>query len=196
MTHVTWKRRSFRREDRSARGNAVFRSVGAELRLAASARHRKVRGVGQRTVTGGDVRKLFAMAALCVAVGAARPAVAQSVPEGQSCGGLLCDIGVLGHKTTPVPNGAAAAPPVAPRAEAAPAPVAAPEPVVAEARKRTVRKKKRIAKAAPASAPRVAAVSKPAAAAETAKPPASGATAVSDPLSQPRPAIFRFRPLY
>ena len=37
----------------------------------------------------------FAIAAAVV------PARAQSVPEGQSCGGLLCDIGVLGRKGSP-----------------------------------------------------------------------------------------------
>jgi hypothetical protein len=34
-------------------------------------------------------------------VGAARA----QAPEGQSCGGLLCDMGVLGHKTTQGANG-------------------------------------------------------------------------------------------
>ena len=43
--------------------------------------------------------RLLTIAALLVASGA--PAWAQSIPEGQSCGGLLCDMGVVGRKTAP-----------------------------------------------------------------------------------------------
>lgn len=38
------------------------------------------------------------------------PALAQAIPPGQSCGGLLCDMGVFGHKVAPGPNGEPASP--------------------------------------------------------------------------------------
>lgn len=144
------------------------------------------------------MKKRFAMSALfvAVAVAAVDPAFAQSIPEGQSCGGLLCDMGVFGHKSTPGPNSDAAAPPAGPRAEAAPPPVVAPEPVVSAAKKRTVRTKKRIARAAVAPRSTVAAANKPTAAAKTTKPTASGASAISEPFSQPRPSNFTFQPIY
>lgn len=50
--------------------------------------------------------KRYAIFLLCAAMTAAAvPASAQAIPPGQSCGGLLCDIGVFGHKVAPGPNG-------------------------------------------------------------------------------------------
>lgn len=58
------------------------------------------------------------------ALGGVGVAAAQDIPEGQSCGGLVCDLGLFGHK---VPPKAAATPPATvesvspkPRAEAPP----------------------------------------------------------------------------
>ena len=49
----------------------------------------------------------------------AGPALAQTVPPGQSCGGLLCDMGVFGHKVQPGPNGEPPSPAQMAAAEAA-----------------------------------------------------------------------------
>lgn len=159
-------------------------------------------------MTGGDVKKRFAMYAFfaAVTVVAAGAAFGQSIPEGQSCGGLFCDLGIFGHKTTPTPNNDAPAPPVNPRAEAVtpksvvsePVP---PErvlstPVVSGREKRTVRKKRRIAKAATASAPAVAVARKQTPAEEPAPPPASTGPSILNPFAQPQPSKFGFRPLY
>lgn len=57
----------------------------------------------------------------------AGPALAQAIPPGQSCGGLLCDIGMFGHKV-PVGGEPVAAAPGGPVASAgAPTTVAAAE---------------------------------------------------------------------
>ena len=121
--------------------------------------------------------KVFARAAICTALltAIAAPALAQQTV--QSCGGLLCDIGLLGHKIQTGPNGEpptqaqiAAANASDPHylpcndfvcrafggksAEAAPPPpppVAAAEPEPAKP-KATRKKKRHVAKAEPAAA--------------------------------------------
>jgi hypothetical protein len=40
-----------------------------------------------------------------LAAGLAGPAMAQNIPAGQSCGGLFCDMGVVGHKVPVGPDG-------------------------------------------------------------------------------------------
>ncbi len=71
--------------------------------------------------------------------------LAQEVPEGQSCGGLVCDLGLFGHKgaskpSTALPSPAVVAPVPAPQ-RAAGTPEPAPEP------KRLAHKKTHVAKA-------------------------------------------------
>ena len=138
-------------------------------------------------------------------LGFAAAGVAQEIPEGQSCGGLVCDLGLFGHKTAPKPAQAApaAVDPVPPPARTA----AKPE-VAAETR-RPAHKKAHVAKAAsvkatagakPAKAEPTAALGLPPAApslapapvAAPAPPPSPVATALAPPPSfavpEPAPA--------
>lgn len=125
---------------------------------------------------------------------------AQEIPEGQSCGGLVCDLGLFGHKTAPKP--AAEAPagvPVPPPQRAAARPEPAPE-----SKRAAVHKKARVAKAVPkAEAPRataareglgaapVAATLSPPTAASPASSPAASpvAAALSPPPSMMAPPV-------
>ncbi len=75
-------------------------------------------------------------------------ALAQSIPADQSCGGLLCDMGVVGHKVE------------APAPVVAPAPVA-PAPAAGAAPAQPSRPRPRLARKTP-RAPRFAAVPAPA----------------------------------
>ncbi len=101
--------------------------------------------------------KRFARFALAAALSAgAGAALAQTIPEGQSCGGLLCDMGVFGHKTEPKVE----AKPAEAKVETKPAPVAARAPVTSEPR-RVAHARARPAKVAarpPAPRPKVARV--------------------------------------
>lgn len=103
-------------------------------------------------------RDRSARVALAVAglLALASPSLAQAVPDGQSCGGLVCDLGLFGHKTEKVPS------------------VAAPQPVVVEpTRAATI--------AEPSVAPKVAKKSKKAHvarlnSAKPARPPSAAST--------------------
>ena len=106
----------------------------------------------------------FAAAACLTALmaGAAGPAVGQSVSEGQSCGGLLCDMGIFGHKTTQPPKaGATAVPPTAHPVEAPPRMAAEPSVIRAEPARRIARKQKKIEKVVAAPPPRATVASRP-----------------------------------
>lgn len=157
---------------------------------------------------------LYALFA-AVTVGAAPPASAQSTPEGWSCGGLLCDMGMFGHKAAPAPNGDVALAPAGAAAEAAPAAVsepeaskpAVPERVVTAPKQRTaVRKTRRIAKPAVAPAVADAAARRPTAAARrptavaskpaAAEPIPSSGLPLPDPLARPQSPKFSFQPIY
>ena len=105
-------------------------------------------------------------------VGFAGAGVAQEIPEGQSCGGLVCDLGLFGHKTTPKPASEAPRPAAAP-----PDPIraaAAPEPT-----KPVGRKKARVAKVnGPKVVPAKAAATSPAS-----RPTVSAATMGAPPIA-------------
>ena len=137
-------------------------------------------------------------------LGFAAAGVAQEIPEGQSCGGLVCDLGLFGHKTAPKPAQAApaAGDPVPPPAR----PAAKPE--VAAGTRRPAHKKAHVAKAASVKAtagakpkaeptaalgvPPVASSLVPAPVAAPAPPPSPVATALAPPPSfavpEPAPA--------
>lgn len=167
----------------------------------------------------------WALAALLAGAWLAAPVAAQSVPEGQSCGGLLCDMGVFGHKTGP----ATAAkvndppPPLVRAGTSAPQPSAAKAPATAGIATPVVRRKRRVARAAPkeptpaatrkavAAQPTATVVAEPrrqagvppaatprpaASPAAAAPPPASERTVVLNPFSQPDASSLGFRPLY
>ncbi|VVB48815.1 hypothetical protein RHAL1_03511 [Beijerinckiaceae bacterium RH AL1] len=116
-------------------------------------------------------RLVSALPALALLTGAA---LAQEIPADQSCGGLLCDMGVLGHKVAPTPPATAPAagvpvpPPVA-AAGVADAPVAP-----------RARRKPRVARRAPGvtAPPSVSAAASPAV-------PAPAAQAPSAPVAAP-----------
>ena len=96
-------------------------------------------------VNDADARRLLAGIVLIAAAtfGLVAPVAAQDVPEGQSCGGLVCDLGLFGHKTGPKPAVAAPGPAVV-------APIPVPQRAAATSEpepKRSARKKTHVAKA-------------------------------------------------
>ncbi len=109
-----------------------------------------------------DSRYPLARIALIAAatLGFATAGTAQEIPEGQSCGGLVCDLGLFGHKSAPKPTEAV---PTA----GSPVPAAvrtAAKPEAAGETRRPARKKARVAKTASVKT----AVTKPAKAEPTA----------------------------
>ena len=172
----------------------------------------------------GRMRTRLALAVLLVGASLAEPVAAQSVPEGQSCGGLLCDMGVFGHKTVPNPAPRSEGPsPLQQAGAASPQPVAVRAPAVAETRMPAVRKRKHVARIAPkpsiaiaSSKPKVPAdpttsavveprlqasppttPTRPASTPVAGVPPtASEQTVVLNPFSQPGASSFGFKPLY
>ncbi len=125
--------------------------------------------------------KRFAQIALAAALSAgAGAALAQTIPEGQSCGGLLCDMGVFGHKTEPKPAETKVETPVAASAAARAAPVK-PEPRrLAHARARPAK----VAARPPAPRPKIARVeARPA----TTVAPAVAAPSLMAPASMTMP---------
>ena len=151
--------------------------------------------------------------------GLAAPLSAQStsIPEGQSCGGLVCDLGLFGHKTAPdktAPEPAASS--LTRQAEVPPA--AAPgatAPGAVQARRHVASaKKKRVANAAAPAVP-VSRTAAPAAVAAN-KPPMAQAQAPTGPMAARRspaaqpaqstqpsigvpymgPSSFSFKPIY
>ena len=159
------------------------------------------------------MKKRFVICALFAAVtaAAADPGLAQSVPEGQSCGGLLCDMGVFGHKTTP-PASDVGSPPRAPRTEAAPPAVAQSDPAApaVEPKRPIARKRRRVARVVAARAPAAAVVArapatpaeatavKPSAAAvaPTSASPANAGPSILNPFAGSQRSPFNFRPIY
>lgn len=142
-------------------------------------------------VNDADARRSLAGIVLIAATtfGLVAPVAAQDVPEGQSCGGLVCDLGLFGHKTSPkpavaAPGSAVVAPTPAPqRADA----TSEPEP------KRSARKKAHVAKAtrpAKVAAP-VPAIPVASAVAEPVAPPSlvPASIAPAQPMA-PAPAPF------
>lgn len=131
----------------------------------------------------GLARTMTRMALVATAaLGFAAPGVAQDIPEGQSCGGLVCDLGLFGHK---VPKAAA---PVAVPGPAAAEPVppptrttAAPEP------RKPVRKKARVAKTTAARPAREAVA--PAAPAVSTSAPVPSSSAFSTGAIAPPPSF-------
>ena len=139
----------------------------------------------------GALNRRFARIALAATLSLGSGCLAaQEVPEGQSCGGLVCDLGLFGHKTAPKPTAepvvGVAVPPPPQRAAARPEP--APEP-----KRAAVHKKARVAKATPSkaaatpskegfgAAPVAASLSPPAAASPAAPPPTSPVSAALSP---------------
>ncbi len=117
-------------------------------------------------------------------LGFAAAGVAQEIPEGQSCGGLVCDLGLFGHKTAPKPA-------VAVPAEGSPVPPpvrSAAKPEAAAEAKRPAHKKAHVAKAASV---RAAAVAKPGKAEPTAATvgvPPVASSLVPAPAAAPSPS--------
>ncbi len=153
--------------------------------------------------------KATTIAAMLASLVFAAPAAAQTVPEGQSCGGLFCDLGIVGHKVTPAtpPVSAPANPPLAKSPAANPGSAKQAEAEAAEPKKQAARRKKPAAKlaAVPAAptpvalkpiAPQPAAlqpVAPPSVEAPVAVAPPPAATSVASPtaaaLVRPTPNV-------
>jgi hypothetical protein len=137
------------------------------------------------------LRLVSALPALALLTGGA---LAQEIPADQSCGGLLCDMGMLGHKVAPTPPAAVPAaagvpvpPPVAAaRAEAAVAPRPRRKPHVARRVPRVIGAPPAVAAVA---APAVAAPAEPVAALPAAPAPSAPVAApVVAPVAAAPPA--------
>ena len=131
---------------------------------------------------------------LAATFGLAGVAVAQDIPEGQSCGGLVCDLGLFGHKVAPKPAAPAPVASFPPSAPPKPSPtrisptrsLARSEPrpdALAEPRQAAAHRKTHVAKAVATPA----AADRPAAVAPLPAAPPSKASPFDAPLSKTSP---------